>query len=158
VRGPTTEYTLYRAPVVECSEQTLDDSAEQNLIRHRAVHRDEPVICPECGQRIRRQGRNQIYCSRRCRQRAYRERRCMAMVSRFVTHHTERSTTPHESLSKNNRLNRPKSRPTSFFVVPLNLVGGGLWRWPNTAHLDPETRTKVIRAEIGDVLPESASS
>jgi hypothetical protein len=149
VRGPTTECTVYRAPVVKRSERTLDDSAEQNFVQHRTVHRDEPVACRECGKRIRRKGRTQIYCSRRCRQRAYLERRYMAMVSRFVTHHTARSTTSHKSLSKNNGLERRKSRSTSSFAVPLNLVGGGLWCWPNTPHLDPETRTKVIRAEIG---------
>lgn len=160
MRGPTTECTVYRAPVVKRSERALDDSAEQNFVQHRTVHRDEPVECRECGKRIRRKGRTQIYCSRRCRQRAYLERRYMAMVSRFVTHHTARSTTPQKSSSKINRLHRRKSRLTVSFSVPLNLLGGGSWRWPDTPTLDPIVREKITRAEIGDrfVRPPAAAA
>ena len=41
-----------------------------------------------------------------------------------------------------------KSQPTALFSVPLNLLGGGSWRWPGTPKLDPVVRENIISAEI----------
>jgi endogenous inhibitor of DNA gyrase (YacG/DUF329 family) len=62
------------------------------------THRDALVICRACGKRVPRKGRFQAYCSRRCRQRAYWDRKAIAKISATVTHDTGHSTTP---------LNRP---------------------------------------------------
>ena len=51
-----------------------------------APRRDSPVTCRACGKRVSRRGRAQIYCSRRCRQHAYWDRRVLADISAIVTH------------------------------------------------------------------------
>ena len=114
------------------------------------THRDAPVTCRACGKRVPRKGRSQAYCSRRCRQRAYWDRKAIAKISAIVTHNAGRSTTPHKSPNKINVLGGRKWRPTDFGKAPLNLLGGGLWRWPVTPRLDPLIRTKIIVAEIGE--------
>ena len=114
------------------------------------THRDALVICRACGKRVPRKGRFQAYCSRRCRQRAYWDRKAIAKISATVTHDTGHSTTP---------LNRPiRSMPwegkngdrSDFGKAPLNLLGGGLWRWSETPPLAPLIRSRIIAAEIGE--------
>jgi hypothetical protein len=110
-----------------------------------ASRRDTPVTCLACGKRTKREGRNQKYCSRRCRQRDYWDRSALAKISAVVTHHSAHSTAPGKSSRKFNALQGLKSRP-------LNLLGGGEWRWPGTTQLDATTRAKIVRAEIGGVF------
>jgi hypothetical protein len=110
--------------------------------------RDAPVTCIVCGKRVRRKGRTQKYCSRRCRQRAHWDRRALAKISALVTHDTGHSTTPQKSSSNVNELGRQISQRTGFGKAPLNLLGGGSWRWPGTPKLDPEVRENIISAEI----------
>ena len=59
-----------------------------------ASRRDTPVACVACGKRSKRKGRHQKYCSRRCRQRDYWDRRALANISAVVTHHSAHSTPP----------------------------------------------------------------
>ena len=120
---------------------------------HRPCHsssatRDAPVICLGCGKRVRRKGRTQKYCSSRCRQRAYWDRRALATISAAVTHDTGHSMTPQKSSSNVNELGRQKSQRTGFGKAPLNLLGGGSWSWPGAPKLDPVVRQKIISAEI----------
>jgi endogenous inhibitor of DNA gyrase (YacG/DUF329 family) len=131
-QGPTTESTVSRAPIEERLGQTFRE----------ASRRDSPVTCVACGKRTKRKGRYQKYCSRRCRQRDYWDRRALAKISAVVTHHSAHSTTPRKSSSKFNALQGLKSRP-------LNLLGGGEWRWPGPTQLDATTRSKIVCAEIG---------
>jgi hypothetical protein len=114
-----------------------------------APRRDSPVTCPACGKRVSRKGRSQIYCSRRCRQRAYWDRRVLAAISRNVTHDARHSTNPRKSISNINGLQKAKSRPSDLFSTPVNPLGGGQWRWPNSTHLDARTLAVILRAEIG---------
>jgi endogenous inhibitor of DNA gyrase (YacG/DUF329 family) len=111
--------------------------------------RDTPVTCIACGKRVRRKGRKQKYCSRRCRQRDYWDRCALAKISAVVTHDTGRSTTPQKSSSNVNGLGRQKSQRTGFGKAPLNLLGGGSWCWPGTPTLDTVVREKIRRTEIG---------
>ena len=112
------------------------------------ARRDSPVTCRACGKRVSRKGRPQIYCSRRCRQRAYWARRVLATISGTVTHDTGRSTTPRKSISNINGLQKAKSRPSNSFSTPVNLLGGGQWRWPISTRLDARTLGTILRAEI----------
>jgi hypothetical protein len=114
-----------------------------------ASRRDTPVTCLACRKRTKRKGRNQKYCSRRCRQRDYWDRCALAKISAIVTHHSAHSTTPRKSSSKFNALQRPKTRGLGFGKAPLNLLGGGEWRWPGPPQLDATTRAKIVCAEIG---------
>jgi hypothetical protein len=119
--------------------------------------RDSPVTCHACGKHVSRKGRRQIYCSRRCRQRAYWDRRVLAAISRTVTHDTGHSTTPRKSISNINDPQKAKSRPTDLFSTPVNLLGGGQWRWPNSTSLDARTLATILRAEIGARLAADAN-
>jgi hypothetical protein len=149
--GPTTECTVSRAPIEERLVQTFNDRTEQSVLQRReASRRDSPVTCVACGKRVGRRGRKQKYCSRRCRQRDYWDRRALAKISAVVTHHSAHSTTPYKLSSKFNGLQRLKSRRLSFGEAPLNLLGGGEWRWPGITQLDATTRAKIVCAEIGD--------
>jgi hypothetical protein len=137
--GPTTEYTVSRAPIEERLGQTFRE----------ASRRDSPVRCVACGKRVGRKRRTQKFCSRRCRQRDYWDRRALAKISAVVTHHSAHSTTPCKSSSKFNALQRPKTRRLGFGKAPLNLLGGGEWRWPGTTQLDAKTRATIVCTEIG---------
>ena len=141
------------------NEKPMDQHAEMAAVTGVIPHRDTPVKCAACGKRVQRKGRTQKYCSRRCRQRDYWGRRALAKISAVVTHDTGRSTTPDKSPSNINGLRRPKSQ-SSFGRAPLNLVGGGSWRWPGAVTLDPAVREKIMRIEIGDrfVLVQPATS
>jgi hypothetical protein len=102
--------------------------------------RDSPVTCLACRKRVSRKGRTQIYCSRRCRQRAYWDR------------DSGHSTTPLKSINNINGLQRAKCRSSDLFGTPVNLLGGGQWRWPNSTRLDARTLATILRAEIGPRL------
>jgi hypothetical protein len=127
-------------------------AAHPDQQRHR---RDSPVTCHSCGKRVSRRGRSQIYCSRRCRQRAYWDRRVLAGISAIVTHDAGPSTTPCKSISKIKDLQRTKTRPRDSFSTPVNVLGGGQWRWPNSTRLDAQTLAKILRAEIGSACRPS---
>jgi hypothetical protein len=116
------------------------------------------VKCIACGKRVPRKGRKQKYCCRRCRQRDYWDRRALAKISAVVTHDAARSTIPPKSLSNINELRRQKSQSTTFGKAPLNLLGGGSWRWPGTPELDPVVREKIRLAEIGDRFVQCATA
>ena len=114
--------------------------------------RDSRVTCHSCGKCVSRRGRAQVYWSRRWRQRAYWDRRVLAGISAIVTHDAGRSTIPRECISKIKDLQRTKSQPSGLFSTPVNLLGGGQWRWPNAARLDARTLANILRAEIGSTL------
>src|SRR6516164_8881259 len=42
----------------------------------------------------------------------------------------------------------PQRRPTLFANAPLNILGGGSFRWPNTPRLDANTLEKIQVREI----------
>jgi hypothetical protein len=56
-----------------------------------------------------------------------------------------RSRRPHKMRIES----RPRRRPTTLFAnAPLNILGGGSWRWPNTPHLGANTLEKIRSREI----------
>jgi hypothetical protein len=78
------------------------------------THRDALVICRACGKRVPRKGRFQAYCSRRCRQRAYWDRKAIAKISATVTR-TPGTLRPPKSPNKINALGGQKWRPKRFW-------------------------------------------
>jgi hypothetical protein len=42
-----------------------------------------------------------------------------------------------------------KLGPTKLANSPMNLLGGGSWRWPGTLQLDPAKHRAILEAEIG---------
>jgi hypothetical protein len=104
--------------------------------------------CPVCDRTVDRQSRQQNYCSTRCRKRAWREK------IPGLTHDSGRGTNPHKSASENNVLQWPKTGSSLSANGPLNLLGGGSWRWPGAGHLDAKTMSKIRRCEVGGELME----
>jgi endogenous inhibitor of DNA gyrase (YacG/DUF329 family) len=114
-----------------------DTPARVDSIRaEKLCRRDTSVTCIVCGKRVRRKGRKQKYCSRRCRQRDFWDRLALAKSSAVVSDDAGRSTTPQKSSSNVNGLGRQKSQRTGFGKAPLNLLGGGSWYWPGRPTLD----------------------
>jgi hypothetical protein len=132
-----------------------DDAAARNSTRTLEVarppvaRRDAPVVCPSCGRAVKRKSRQQTYCSRRCRQRAYWERCATAKIAAFVTHDTGRSTQGLKSGSGIKYLQGRKSGPSILAKSPLDLLGHSSWRWPDTLRLDPAKRRAILEAETG---------
>jgi hypothetical protein len=62
------------------------------------------------------------------------------------------ATTPHKSASNFNRLQRRKSGSSTYFDAPLNLLGGGSFRWADTPQLDPQMLENIRHSEIGEIL------
>jgi hypothetical protein len=115
-----------------------------------SIRRDAPVVCPGCHRSVRRKARQQTFCSRKCRQRAYWNKRALERISAFVTHDTGHSTSPLKNSNENNSMQGRKSGSSKFANAPLDLLGGR-WRWPGTARLDPAKHRAIIEAEIGSV-------
>jgi hypothetical protein len=99
--------------------------------------------CPVCKRTVERQSRQQAYCSTKCRMRAFREKKPAWGGS------TGGVTNPPKEASKTNILQWPKAGSSLFCNGPLNLLGGGGWKWPQAGHLDRKTLTKVRWCEVG---------
>jgi hypothetical protein len=125
-------------------------AAAKTRIKQQVLRRDDPVACPICGRVVRRKARQQTFCSARCRKRAQYARD--VAEGRFNEPRYPRSgngTKPTKNASDINNLQCQKSRPTKFANSPLNLLGGGSWRWPDTLRLDPAKHRAILEAEIG---------
>jgi hypothetical protein len=106
--------------------------------------------CAACGKLTERRMRLQRYCSKRCRQRASREKlaaNAFKILARYP--YSGDATTPHKSASNFNELQRQKTGSSTFANAPLNILGGGSFRWPNTPKLDRRTLENIRRSEIG---------
>src|SRR5262249_15695079 len=112
--------------------------------RRVAPRRGEQLRCPICGCRFERRARQQIYCSGRCCERG-RTRSRKALLGQ----HTGPPANPPKIVSQNNNLRGAKIGPSLFANAPLNILGGGSWRWPDTPRIDGNTWGKVVRAEVG---------
>ena len=99
--------------------------------------------CPVCERTIERKSRQQEYCSTRCRKRAWREK------IPEVTHDSGRGTNPHKSVSENNVLQWPKTGSSLSANGPLNLLGGGSWKWSGAGQIDSKTLAKISWCEVG---------
>ena len=68
----------------------------------------------------------------------------------FSTPNTTLPTTPHKSASNIKGVQGAKKmRSSPYANAPLNILGGGSFRWPNTPKLDRCTLENIWRCEIG---------
>jgi hypothetical protein len=105
-----------------------------------AARRDAPVLCAGCGRSTARKSRHQRFCSPRCRNNG----RGRVRKGRLGGD-TRLPADPHKSGNGINGLQAPKQRPS----LPINLLGGGSWRWPQkSSALDRITVEKIRRAEV----------
>ena len=123
-----------------------------------ANNRNARVRCPMCERVVARRSRQQRYCSPKCMRAANYARK--AGSGQLLGQDTALIPDLHKSLSKNNSLQAAKTGSSLFFNGPLNLLGGGSWRWPEAGVLDGKTLTKIRHSEVGgEVLatPESTA-
>ena len=109
-----------------------------------SLGRNAPVMCASCGRKVERRMRGQRYCSARCRDRG-RGRSRKALLG----HDTGAPATPPKKAGQFNDLQDGKTRSNPSANAPLNILGGGSWRWPSTPKLDAETLARIVRSEIG---------
>jgi predicted nucleic acid-binding Zn ribbon protein len=125
-------------------ELTAADAARKKI-----VNRLTPMTCAACGRKVKRQSRQQRYCSDRCRDFARRERNASQINARTAIKNpagyqdSGQPTNPH---FLSNRVNGLQERKTGS-SIPLNILGG--YRWPNAGGVERELLRKIVRAEIG---------
>jgi hypothetical protein len=123
----------------------------RNAPRRLAARRDEPVKCPTCGKSVVRKSRTQIYCSVRCQRRGrYADRIAAgAYAANWASgyHPSGDGRNPLKNASAVNDLHGQKSRPTSAFAVPLNVIGGRGHRWPGAGVLGRDLVQRIIDIE-----------
>jgi hypothetical protein len=80
--------------------------------------------CAVCERIATRQSRQQQFCSTKCRMKAFRKKMPASIQDSGSV------TNPHKFSSRNNVLEWPKSESSISCNGPLNLLGGGSWKWP----------------------------
>lgn len=116
------------------------------------VRRNDPVRCPVCPRTVERQSRQQVYCSRKCMRKGNNARKPADAFKPARHGGTGAIRNPHKSASENNVLQRPQTRSSLFCNGPLNIVGGGSWRWPGAGSLGSKTLEKIRHCEVGGEL------
>jgi endogenous inhibitor of DNA gyrase (YacG/DUF329 family) len=107
------------------------------------------LTCPACKRTVERHSRQQQYCSTRCRMKAFREKMPeMGACSGSVTN-------PPKISHENNVLQWPKTGSGLSANGPINLLGGGSWRWPDAGRIDSATLAKVRWCEVGGDLVQA---
>jgi endogenous inhibitor of DNA gyrase (YacG/DUF329 family) len=113
------------------------------------------VACPVCDRTVDRQSRQQKFCSTRCRMKAWRKETPAGELKNEPRYPCSGSVTnPHKSSNENNILQWPKSGSSISCKGPINLLGGGSWKWPDAGQLDSETLAKIRWCEVGGELIE----
>jgi hypothetical protein len=112
-----------------------------------AAHKNIAVRCPACDRTVGRRSRQQIFCSTRCRKRAHKAP--WTLKTPVSYHPSEEGTNPPKSPNENNVLQWPKTGSSLTRNGPINLLGGGSWKWPKAGKLDRKTRAKIRWCEVG---------
>src|SRR5262245_53303501 len=112
-----------------------------------AAHKTAPVRCRACDRIVKRRSRQQIYCSPKCMRRANDE-----LKKQPRSPHSGLIPNPPKLSNRNNVVRGQKSGSSLFYNGPLNLLGGGSWRWPHAGTLDAKTFSKIRWCEVGGEL------
>jgi hypothetical protein len=109
--------------------------------------------CPVCECTVERQSRQQQFCSTRCRMKARRKETPVGELKKDARYpHSGGVTDPPKFDSENNILQWPKSESSISCNGPINLLGGGSWKWPGAGQIDNKTLAKIRWCEVGGDL------
>lgn len=108
--------------------------------------------CPVCDRTVERKSRQQIYCSDKCMRKGNYARK--AGSGALLGHDTALVRNPHKFSSADNVLEWPKSVSSLSANGPINLLGGGSWKWPEAGQLDSKALAKIRWCEVGGELME----
>jgi hypothetical protein len=112
-----------------------------------AARRDIPVTCRTCGRRVERAARQQLYCSRACR-----ERDKGRIKKAFLGSDTGRPPDPPKKINRTNGLQGPKVRsspPQNLLreVREIETFAGRTWR--------PVTSSDGVQCEVSTLRPRA---
>jgi hypothetical protein len=119
--------------------------------------RRDTLKCAACGRSVARHSHHQRFCSDRCRQDAARRKAVDALKKSPRYPYSGPVTSDAKNPNNNKGLQRPKSGSSLFGNAPLNLLGGGSWRWSDPVYPDDKTLGNILRCEIGGRRIEAAS-
>jgi hypothetical protein len=108
---------------------------------HASFYRRRCVVCE--GEMVRKTEHQRVCGKRRCRNAL----KASDGLGRYQG--TRCGVSPHKNPVKMGTKTSPQKRPTPLFAnAPLNILGGGSWRWPNTPRLDAKTLDNICHREI----------
>lgn len=113
------------------------------------TNRFETFRCQACGRNVRRQARQQKFCSDRCRDFARRERDASQINGRIAIKNPvgyQDSVQPTNPLFLSKQISGLQGRKSGS-SIPLNVLGG--YRWSNAVGIDRDLLRKIFRAEVG---------
>jgi hypothetical protein len=106
-----------------------------------------------CGRSFRLARRAQRYCSARCQKTGRRaELATGATRSRTLRPDTAVGGFTPKNINSNSGVQGRNALSSPSLKRPLNILGGGGYRWPNELQVDAPIRTAIVRAEIGGSL------
>lgn len=111
--------------------------------------------CPVCERTVERKSRTQAYCSAKCMRKGNRAVEKLAAEALKTPPRYPYSgdvRTPYKSSNENNVLQWPQTGSSLSANGPINLLGGGSWKWPGAGHVDIKTISKVRWCEVGGEL------
>jgi hypothetical protein len=108
--------------------------------------------CPVCDRTIERKSRQQIYCSDKCMRKGNYARK--AGSGELLGHDSALVRDPPKFSSADNVLQWPKSGSSLSANGPINLLGGGSWKWSRRGRIDIKTLSKIRWCEVGGELLE----
>jgi len=111
------------------------------------------LTCPVCDRTVERKSRTQNYCSAKCMRKGNYTRKVDS--GELLGGDTALIPTPRKSSHENNVLQWPQTGSSLSANGPINLLGGGSWRWPGAGHLDAKTISKIRLCEVGGELMEA---
>jgi hypothetical protein len=89
-------------------------------------------------------------CSDRCRDFARREKSAAGALKNVPRYpYSGEPTNPPKKDNVVNILREAKSESTIYLNAPLDILGGGSFRWPGTPALERRTLENIRRSEIG---------
>ena len=103
--------------------------------------------CRVCERVVERKSRQQNFCSTRCRMKASRASGASKTEARYP--YSGSVTDPPKFDNKNNILQWPKTGSSLSANGPINLLGGGSWKWPERGQLGSKTLAKIQWCEVG---------
>jgi hypothetical protein len=103
--------------------------------------------CAACGKPFARNlmGRKKVFCSAACRLEGHRTNKISSPGHPAGLQRNDSSCACGSSGKS-----PAKSESSLFANGPLNILGGGSWRWPEAGSLDAKTLTKITHSEIGE--------
>jgi len=108
--------------------------------------------CPVCERTVERKSRTQTYCSAKCMRKGNYARKAGSGL--LLGQDTALVPTPHKSPNENKVLQWPKTGSSLSRTGPLNILGGGSWKWPVAVQLDSKILAQIRWCEVGGELLE----